>query len=331
MSLDRIAVVGPGRINRSIAQAFLWAGHAVAVVDLKPRDAADRDRIFALVRDEVGRGLRMFVELGRLSEADVDEMLARLSLQAGADADRALAWADVIIEGVPEDLAVKEEVLGHIGRTAGPDAIILSATSTILVDELAAFTGHPDRFLNAHFLNPAWLIPLVELSAGKATEPAVLARTEALLRGIGKVTVRCAATPGFIVPRVQMLAGGEAIRLLQEGVASAEDIDQALRIGFALRFAVLGFLEFSDWGGLDIAQAAGNYLADKLGGDHYRAPPIVGEKLQRGEAGMYAGQGFFDYRGRDIPTYRREVTGKLLDLVDHVGLFPPPGCAAAKG
>jgi 3-hydroxybutyryl-CoA dehydrogenase len=328
MSLAGIAVVGPGRINRSIAQAFLWAGHPVAVIDLKPRDGADRERVFGLVRDEVERGLRMFVELGRLGEAGVGEMLARLSLHAGADADRALAAADVIVEGVPEDLAVKQAVLGHVGRVAGVDAIILSATSTILVDELAAFVDRPGRFLNAHFLNPAWLIPLVELSAGTATDAAVLARAEALLRGIGKVPVRCAPTPGFIVPRVQMLAGGEAIRLLEEGVASAADIDRALRIGFALRFAVLGFLEFSDWGGLDIAQAAGDYLADKLGGEHYRAPPIVEEKLKRGEAGMYAGLGFFDYRDRDIPAYRREVTGKLLDLVDHVGLFPPPGCAA---
>lgn len=330
MTLATIAVVGPGRINRSIAQAFLWAGHPVAVVDLKPRDAADQTRLFNLFRDEVGCGLRMFVELGRLDEDGLAAMLGRLTLHGEAEADAALAGADVVIEGVPEALAVKEPVLARVSRAAPREALILSATSTILVDELAAFVTHPDRFLNAHFLNPAWLIPLVEQSAGAATSDAALLRTEALLRGIGKVPVRCAATPGFIVPRVQMLAGSEAIRLLQEGVASAEDIDKALRIGFALRFAVLGFLEFSDWGGLDIASAAGNYLADKLGGEHYRAPPIVDEKLKRGEGGLYAGQGFFDYRGRDIPAYRREVTGKLLDLVDHVGLFPAASCAVPR-
>ena len=193
-----------------------------------------------------------------------------------------------------------------------------------MVDELARFVARPERFLNAHFLNPAWLIPLVEVSAGSATTPEVLETMISLLENIGKVPVRCAASPGFIVPRVQMLAGSEAIRLVQEGVASAEDVDRALRVGFALRFTILGFLEFSDWGGLDIAQRAGDYLADRLGGEHYRAPPIVGDMIDDGAKGMHAGRGFYDYRGRNLNEYQRGVTARLLDLVDHIGLFPPP-------
>jgi 3-hydroxybutyryl-CoA dehydrogenase len=326
VTLSPIAVVGPGRINRGIAQAFLWAGHPVSVVDLKPRDGAEAARVEAVVRDEIAQGFKVLTRLGRTDGTGANAALARLTYHGAMDAEPPLAAAKLIIEGVPENLAAKEDVLRTIARLA-PDAIIASATSTIMADELAAFVDRPGRFLNAHFLNPAWLIPLVEVSPGAMTSEATIERTEALLRGAGKVPVRCAASPGFIVPRVQMLAGSEAIRLLQEGVASADDIDQALRIGFALRFAVLGFLEFSDWGGLDIAQAAGDYLADHLDGEHYRAPPIIAEKLARGERGMYAGRGFFDYENRDLAAYRQGVIERLLDLVDHLGLFPKANCA----
>lgn len=326
MTPAAIAVVGPGRINRGIAQAFLWAGHPVAVIDLKPRSDEDAARVETVVRGEIAHGFGVLARLGRIDEAGTQEALARLSFHSADDAASPLASAELVIEGVPENLAVKEEILRAVSRMA-PDAIIVSATSTIMADDLAKFVDRPERFLNTHFLNPAWLIPLVEVSPGADTSTAALERTEELLRGAGKQPVRCAASPGFIVPRVQMLAGSEAIRLLQEGVASAEDIDQALRIGFALRFAILGFLEFSDWGGLDIAQAAGDYLADTLHGEHYRVPALIAEKLARGDKGMYAGQGFFDYRGRDLTTYREGVMERLLDLVDHLGLFPKADCA----
>ncbi|MGE0666134.1 MAG: 3-hydroxyacyl-CoA dehydrogenase NAD-binding domain-containing protein [Sphingomonadales bacterium] len=319
----QVAVVGPGRIGRGIAQAFLWAGHHVAIVDLKPRDPADAARVLDEARAEIGRGLDLLVSVGRIDAAQAAAMLARLTMHAAGDAAAGLGGAGIVIEGVPEIMAVKEAALGEASRLA-PDAIIASATSTIMVDDLARFVERPERFLNAHFLNPAWLIPLVEVSAGAATSAGVLETLEAVLVAIGKVPVRCAPSPGFIVPRVQMLAGGEAIRLVEEGVASPEDVDKALRVGFALRFTVLGFLEFSDWGGLDIARYAGDYLAERLGGEHYRAPPMIDRLIDEGAKGMHSGRGFFDYRGRDLAEYQRGVTARLLDLIDHVGLFPPP-------
>lgn len=328
MKATRVAVVGPGRINRGIAQAFLWGGHEVAVVDLKQRDPAQAAEVLDKAREEIRRGVDLLVAERRIDREQSEAMLGRLTLHALDDAAAALANAGLVIEGVPEILPVKEATLRSISRLA-PDAIIASTTSTIMVDELAAFVDRPGRFLNAHFLNPAWLIPLVELSAGAATDAETVERVTSLLEGIGKVPVRCAASPGFIVPRVQMLAGGEAIRLVQEGVASAEDVDRALRVGFALRFAVLGFLEFSDWGGLDVARYAGDYLADRLEGEHYRAPPIVGRMIADGARGMHSGRGFYDYRGRDLAEYQRGVTARLLDLVDHMGLFPPPAVERA--
>ena len=125
-------------------------------------------------------------------------------------------------------------------------AVVASTTSTLNVDELAEMVTEPKRFLNAHWLNPAHLMPLVEVAVGAATSEAAYAALHDSLSAIGKVPVRCAASPGYIVPRIQALAMNEAARLVEEGVASSEDVDTAVRVGFGLRFAVLGLLEFID-------------------------------------------------------------------------------------
>jgi 3-hydroxybutyryl-CoA dehydrogenase len=175
-----------------------------------------------------------------------------------------------------------------------------------------------------HWLNPAYLIPLVEISPGAATDPAVIARVKALLEGIGKVPVVCAATPGFIVPRIQALAMNEAARMVEEGVASAEDIDKAIRYGFGFRYAVLGLLEFIDWGGGDILYYASRYLEDALGSDRYRAPDVISNNMRDGRIGLRTGAGFLDYSGLDIDAYREQRLAALVDLLRHFGLARPP-------
>ena len=147
-------------------------------------------------------------------------------------------------------------------------------------------------------------MPLVELSPGKATDPAVTARLKALLEGIGKVPVVCAPRPGYIVPRIQALAMNEAARMVEEGVASAEEIDKAIKYGFGFRFAVLGMLEFIDWGGGDILYYASRYLTQALGSDRYAAPAIVERNMQEGRIGLGTRQGFLDYENLDVDAYR---------------------------
>ena len=182
----------------------------------------------------------------------------------------------------------------------------------------------PRRFLNVHWLNPAYLIPLVEISPGKATDPAIIAQVKTLLEGIGKVPVVCAATPGFIVPRIQALAMNEAARMVEEGVASAEDIDKAIRYGFGFRYAVLGLLEFIDWGGGDILYYASRYLEGALGSDRYRAPEVISRNMREGRIGLRTGAGFLDYSGLDVDAYREQRLATLVDLLRHFGLARPP-------
>lgn len=322
--VETIACLGAGRMGRGIAIAFAYAGHPVSIVDIKPRDA---DAFAALAADalsEIRGTLAGLSRFGLFAPSDVDRIAARVRVMPEADAAAALGAAAIIFEGVPEVPDVKRAALSQASRLAAPGAIIASTTSTILVDDISGAVEHPRRFLNAHWLNPAYLVPLVELSPGRATDPAVTARVTAMLEAIGKVPVVCAATPGYIVPRIQALAMNEAARMVEEGVASAADIDKAVKFGFGFRFAVLGLLEFIDWGGGDILHYASRHLTTALGHERYAAPDIIGRNMADGRIGLRTGAGFLDYAGMDIDAYRAQRLRAFVDLLKHFGLARPP-------
>ena len=181
---------------------------------------------------------------------------------------------------------------------------------------------NPERFLNAHWLNPAHLMPLVEVAVGDRTSDSSYQQVHDSLELIGKVPVKCAASPGYIVPRIQALAMNEAARLVEEGVATAEDVDKAVRVGFGLRFAVLGMLEFIDWGGNDILYHASKHMSRTVDENRYRAPDIIAENMRAGRNGLREKQGFYDYEKMDVDEYRRERLGRFLDLVEYSDLLP---------
>ena len=319
-----IACLGAGRMGRGIAVAFAYAGHAVTMIDVKARSADQFDSLEAEALGEVRKTLASLALFGLLANEDTDAVVARVAVVPAESMATALAGAGIVFEGVPEVVELKREVLAAASKCVGLDVIVASTTSTILVDDLSGAIEHPERFLNVHWLNPAYLIPLVEISPGAATDPDVIARVKALLEGIGKVPVVCAATPGFIVPRIQALAMNEAARMVEEGVASAEDIDKAIRYGFGFRYAVLGLLEFIDWGGGDILYYASRYLEGALGSDRYRAPEVISRNMRDGRIGLRTGAGFLDYSGLDVDAYREQRLAELVNLLRHFGLARPP-------
>jgi 3-hydroxybutyryl-CoA dehydrogenase len=319
-----IACLGAGRMGRGIAVAFAYAGHAVTMIDVKPRSTEQFIALKAEALGEVRKTLASLARFGLLTQKDAEAIVARVAVVPVANTAAALAEACMVFEGVPEVVDLKRGLLAVASKCVGPEVIIASTTSTILVDDLAGSVEHPQRFLNVHWLNPAYLIPLVELSPGAATDPGVTARVKTLLEGIGKVPVVCAATPGFIVPRIQALAMNEAARMVEEGVASAEDIDKAIRYGFGFRYAVMGLLEFIDWGGGDILYYASRYLEGALGSDRYRAPEVISRNMHEGRIGMRTGAGFLDYSGLDVENYREQRLAALVELLRHFGLARPP-------
>jgi 3-hydroxybutyryl-CoA dehydrogenase len=320
-----IACLGAGRMGRGIAVAFAYAGHAVTMIDVKEgRSAEQFARLEADALDEVRNTFASLSRFGLLKANEAETLMARVSVVHASAGAAVLADAGLVFEGVPEVVELKRQVLGAASKTVGPEVIIASTTSTILVDDLSGAIDHPNRFLNVHWLNPAYLIPLVEISPGKATDPDIVARVKSMLEDIGKVPVVCAATPGFIVPRIQALAMNEAARMVEEGVASAEEIDKAIRYGFGFRYAVLGLLEFIDWGGGDILYYASRYLEGALGSDRYRAPDVISNNMRDGRIGMRTGAGFLDYSGLNVDDYREKRLAELVNMLRHVGLARPP-------
>ena len=311
-------------MGRGIAVAFAYAGHTVTMIDVKTRTTEQFELLEAEALAEVGKTLASLSRFGLLTEKNAEVIVARVKVMPSQEMATALSGAAIVFEGVPEVVDLKREVLAAASKCVGPEVVIASTTSTILVDDISGTVEHPERFLNVHWLNPAYLIPLVEMSPGAATDPTVTARVEALLEGIGKVPVVCAATPGFIVPRIQALAMNEAARMVEEGVASPEDIDRAIRYGFGFRFAVMGLLEFIDWGGGDILYYASRYLEGALGSDRYRAPEVIARNMHEGRIGMRTGAGFLDYSGLDVDVHRERRLAELVELLQHFKLARPP-------
>jgi 3-hydroxybutyryl-CoA dehydrogenase len=324
-ALSTIACLGAGRMGRGIAVAFAYAGHPVTMIDNKAgRSAEQFAKLEAEALDEINKTLNTLTRIGMLKQTEGSVVMSRISVVPASARIKALASAGMVFEGVPEIVELKREVLGEASKAVSPDTILASTTSTILVDDLSGSIERPERFLNVHWLNPAYLIPLVEISPGKATDPDIVARVKALLEGIGKVPVVCAATPGFIVPRIQALAMNEAARMVEEGVASAEEIDKAIRYGFGFRYAVLGLLEFIDWGGGDILYYASRYLEGALRSERYRAPDVISNNMRDGRIGLRTGAGFLDYSGLDVDAYREKRLADMVDMLRHFGLARPP-------
>lgn len=324
-----IAVVGPGRMGVGLAVALALAGLEVDLIDLKERELpmAALDRALG----EAGEHLDLLIALGVVEAAARVAVVDRLALHPrGHSADRALAEARVVVEALPEQLEIKKEAFSLICASAAPDALLASTTSSFLVGALAGYVTHPERFLNTHWLNPAYLMPLVEVSPGERTSPKAHAEMVALLRRAGKVPVTCGPSPGYIVPRLQALVMNEAARMLAEGVASADDLDTAARLGLGLRFAVLGPLEFTDWGGVDTLLYASRYLRRELDAPRFEPPDVVANRVEAGATGMNAGRGLRDFTGDDAARLQGERTTELVALLRHLDLMPPTGASSSS-
>ena len=320
----RFAAVGAGRMGRGIAIAFAYAGHRISLVDLRPRSVEAWHKLRGEARAEIAASLSGLAQLGVIDPAQIQVIAARVEFVNAADAPPALKAAELVFEGVPETLAAKRDAFEQLNQHCRDDAILTSTTSSILVTQLAAMVRRPERFLNMHWLNPAYVIPVVEISCHLGTDPEVLARTKSLMEAIGKLPVVCGATPGYIVPRLQALVMNEAARMIEEGAATAEEIDKATRYGMGLRFAAIGVVEFIDFGGCDILHHASREMSASIDRDRYTAPAIVDRMVEAGRLGLKSGSGFYNYEGRDIAAYRRDVLSRTLGMLKHAGLWQPP-------
>jgi 3-hydroxybutyryl-CoA dehydrogenase len=307
---ETIAVLGPGRIGRQIALAFALGGCRVRLLDVKDgRGAGEAERALADARREIARDVGLMVEERVLEAPAAAATLARIEERVGLGAASGCGFVQ---EALPESVALKRAIFARLGDIVAADAIVASGSSTISPSHLAGAVARPERFLVAHWLNPAHIIPLVDVVPGPATAASTVARTLALLERLGKVPVTCKDSPGFIGPRLQVLLMNEAVRLVEEGVATPEDIDRAFRAGMGFRYASVGIFEFIDWGGVDILYRAGRYMTEATGDARFAPPRLVEQKMARNELGPKTGRGFFDYAGERRQAFETEKVRALL-------------------
>lgn len=297
---ERIAVIGAGLMGHGIAQEFAAAGKVVTLHDLSPD----------LLR-HVRAGIRENLEaLGRTG--DVAATLARIRFTV--DLADAVGDADVVIEAVTENLELKQRLFRDLDRLCPPHTVLASNTSSFLPSQLAELTNRPDRVAVAHYFNPPYLLPLVEIVRGEATAEATVATLRELLLGIGKSPVVVQRElPGFIGNRLQIALLREALALVERGVASPEDVDTVIKNGFGRRLAVAGIFEVFDIAGWDTVLAASEEIQPTLEA-RPDPSPLLRDKVARGELGLKRGRGFYHWTPESADALRERIRRALLML-----------------
>jgi 3-hydroxybutyryl-CoA dehydrogenase len=281
-SIATIAVLGAGTMGRGIAQVSAHGGYRTRLYDVA---AAVIDR----ARQNVERTLEKGVKLGKLAAEDAAGARGRLDFTL--DLSSAVADADLVIEAVPERMELKVETFAAVARACPAEALFASNTSGLSITEIAAASGRADRFAGMHFFNPVHLMKLVELVRGIDTSEATLATLAEVAVRMGKEVVVVREAPGFVTSRINALIGNEAFRMLESGVASAEDIDKALKLGLN---HPMGPFEMVDLVGLDVRFSILQHLHQTLG-ETYRPSNLLAQYVKAGRLGRKTGKGVYVY------------------------------------
>jgi 3-hydroxybutyryl-CoA dehydrogenase len=280
--MQRVGVIGAGTMGHGIAQVCAQAGYTVILADA---DTAQLGRAQAAIAANLAKG----IEKGKLTVDDRDATLSRLAVGTLDDAART---ADLLIEAVPEKRELKQALFRAAERVASPHCLFATNTSSLSIGEIASALADPGRLIGTHFFNPVHLMALLEVVVADTTRPDVLAAIQAFGAQIGKEVIVVRDAPGFATSRLGVCLGMEAIRMVEQGVASPEDIDKAMVLGY--RHPV-GPLRLTDLVGLDVRMAIGEYLSGALNNPAFSPPELMRRMVAEGRTGQKSGQGFYSW------------------------------------
>jgi 3-hydroxybutyryl-CoA dehydrogenase len=276
------AVIGAGTMGNGIAQVLAVSGIETRLCDVS---APALEKALSKIRANLDKG----VERGKVEPAARDRALSRLSITPNLD--EAAAGVQAVIEAVPEKLDLKRAIFAEISRTLGPEVLLATNTSSLSITQIAEAAEHPERVTGMHFFNPVHIMKLVEVVRAKQSSPAAVEATLALARRMGKDPISVTDSPGFASSRLGIAIGLEAMRMLESGVGSAEDIDKAMKLGYGFP---MGPLELTDLVGLDVRLSIAEYLTRELG-PRFEPPQILRDKVARKELGKKTGKGFYEW------------------------------------
>lgn len=283
-SIEQIAVLGAGTMGHGIAQICALSGFKAHLFDLS-------DEVLQTALDKIKANLEKGVQKGKVSAQAKADALERLTLHTQLTS--AVQDCDMVIEAVPERLALKHELLGQVCQHCGPSTILGTNTSSLSVHEIAAPLPRPEQVIGLHFFNPAHIMKLLEVVTAPETSEETQRRALAFGQAIGKETIVVKDTPGFATSRLGLVIGLEAIRMVEQGVASAQDIDKAMTLGYGFP---MGPLRLTDLVGLDVRLQIARYLCETLSpGEHFRPPQLLLDMVAAGKLGKKSGQGFYTW------------------------------------
>lgn len=315
MKNKKIIIIGPGRMGLGIALSFALKNGQVRIIDGKERLFDEYERVEKNAKEELYSNLKFLKKVGYL-KGDLKKVMSNISFSYGINKEN--LEGDFIFEAIPEKPNLKIELYKKISPYVHRGTILASTTSTIDIKTLKQGFIHPDKLLITHWLNPAFIIPLVEIAFSNETDPHSIQHMKNLLKRIGKVPVVLKDSPGFIIPRIQAVAMNEAVRILEEGVATPEDIDRAIKTGFGFRLCAFGLLEFIDMGGLDILYYADDFLYSAFKSERFKVPKLIKEKMEKGETGPRTGKGIYEYKDVEIKTLFERKYKDLIKLLRFV-------------
>jgi 3-hydroxybutyryl-CoA dehydrogenase len=276
----QVAVLGAGTMGHGIAQVSAMAGHEVQLRDIE-------SEIVSEGLDAIEANLREGIERGKVTETEREATIRRLSGTTSLEA--AVSGADLVVEAVPEEMALKRETVRDVEQVVDSGTVIATNTSSLSVTELASGLDAPGRMVGLHFFNPPHIMALVEVVIAEQTSPEAVAFAHDFVEGIGKTAVEVTDSPGFATSRLGVALGVEAIRMVQEGVADPRDIDTAMELGYN---HPMGPIELGDHVGLDVRLDILEYLREELG-ERFRPPQILRRKVRAGKLGKKTGEGFY--------------------------------------
>lgn len=283
--IERVAVLGAGTMGHGIAQVCAMAGFGVSLYDPQPGQVDD-------ALSKIKANLDGGVERGKVSEEV--QRSAVSNLRRAPDLRDATEDADLVIEAAPERMEVKRQLFRDADADAPDDAILATNTSSLSVSEIAAVTERPEQVIGLHFFNPVHLMKLLEVVRGEQTSDETLNACLGFAERIGKQPIVVTDTPGFASSRLGVVLGLEAMRMVEQGVASAADIDRAMELGYN---HPMGPLRLTDLVGLDVRLGIAEYLHETLGGEQYRPPEILRRMVEEGKLGKKSGEGFYPWSG----------------------------------
>ena len=281
--ITRVAVLGAGTMGNGIAQVCAMAGYTVALHDPQPGAV---ERALGTIRGNLDKG----VERGKVTAEARETALG--NLRDAPDLHSTAADADLVIEAVPERMEIKTSLFADLHRIAPAHAVLATNTSSLSVTRIAGATGAPERVIGLHFFKPVHIMKLLEVVRGERTSRETLDASLEYARRIGKEPIVVTDTPGFASSRLGVVLGLEAMRMVEQGVASPQDIDRAMELGYN---HPMGPLKLTDLVGLDVRLGIAEYLHGELGGEQYRPPEILRRMVAEGRLGKKSGRGFYDW------------------------------------